>query len=231
MCTNYTPASASDLMAFDALGAIDLPDQEWPEETFPGYLAPILSLDSAGSVRCELARFGLLPRWCRSREEANRVGRGTYNARSETVAEKPSFRSAWRERQFALVPMRHYYEPCWESGRALRWRIARPDGRPFAVAGLYEHWLDRTTGETVRSFTMLTVNADQHPLMRRMHRPGDEKRMLSMVGATDHERWLTASPEEAAQFLQPAPDEPLVGAPAAVAPSAAPEAPQRSLDF
>ncbi len=221
-------------MAFDALGAVDLPAEPWPVETFPGYLAPILTLaDEGRRLRCDLARFGLMPRWCRSREEAVKLSRGTYNARSETVAEKPSYRGPWRERRFALVPMRHYFEPCWESGRAQRWRIGRPDGRTFAVAGLHEHWADKETGEIFHSFTMLTVNADEHPLMRRMHRPGDEKRMLAMVDASDYSRWLTASAEEAGAFLQPAPAEPLMGAPADSVMqdvfAATPE--QRSLDF
>ncbi|MEZ5703080.1 MAG: SOS response-associated peptidase family protein [Burkholderiaceae bacterium] len=63
-------------------------------------------------------------------------GPGTYNARCETVEDKPSFRDAWREKRFAVVPMLNYFEPCWESGRAVRWRIERADGLPHAGSRL-----------------------------------------------------------------------------------------------
>jgi putative SOS response-associated peptidase YedK len=255
MCTNYRPPNSRIVRDMQGLEGVQMPGDGWPEEAFPGYLAPIVTRGGETATQldggvaplvCSLARFGLVPRWSRDAQHGNELSRRTYNARSETVADKPSYRTPWRERQYALAPMLNYFEPCWESGRALRWRIALASGEPFAVAGLHERWTDRSSGEIVRSFTLLTVNADQHPLMGRMHRPGDEKRMLVIVPPAQYAHWLHASPERAAEMLmqdrrfdpplagEPAPR--LRSAPAPAAPSerkeAAPAAPaQGALDF
>lgn len=219
VCTNYRPPNSRIVRDMLGLDAAQMPDVDWPEETFPGYDAPVVTRGGTIAQKglaplCSLARFGLVPRWSRNAQHATELARRTYNARSETVAEKPSYRTPWREGRYALVPMLNYYEPCWESGRALRWRIAMASGEPFAAAGLHEHWTDRDTGEILHSFTLLTVNADHHPLMSRMHRPGDEKRMLLIVPPERCADWLNATPEQAARFLHDPFDPPLDGAPA-----------------
>jgi putative SOS response-associated peptidase YedK len=223
MCTNYTP-SARDRFQAARLGVLNLPENEWPPEVFPGYLAPIVvrggAVDSAQAdeaPRVELARFGLTPRWCKDAAQASSISRGTYNARSETVAQKPSFRSAWRDRQWALAPMENYFDPCWETGQAVRWRIGRADGEPFACAGLWEHWRDPATADIITSFSLFTVNADGHALCSRMHRPGDEKRMPVIVEAADCEAWLHAATEQAPSFMRALRAAELVGEPAPLA--------------
>lgn len=229
MCTNYTPATPPALGGMPVLGAALPPSQPWPPETFPGYPAPIVFRGSSGALVCEVARFGLVPRWARDAQQATELSRRTYNARSETAGEKPSFRTPWRERRYALAPMMGFFEPCWESGRPVRWRMATADGAPFAVAALHEEWTDRDTGELVRSFSLLTVNADEHPLLGRMHRPGDEKRMLVVVPPVAYTRWLEATPQEAAALMQQAAPGVLTGQ-ADPLPSQRPP-PQQSLAF
>ena len=234
MCTHYTPATPQHLIALAELGGLGplaLPNDHWPAETFPGYAAPILLRNPDGTAICALARFGLVPRWCRDAIQATTLSRRTYNARSETVAEKPSYRTPWRERRFALAPMGHYFEPCWESGRAVRWRLHRSDHAPFAVAGLHEQWTDPLTGEQIRSFSLLTVNADAHPVLRRMHRVGDEKRQLVVVPPTDFGRWLHASAADARRMLLDMAGDNLTGEPAAPLALSPDEAQQSLLDF
>ncbi len=124
-----------------------------------------------------------------------------YNARSETVAQKPMFRGAWSRAQFCLIPADAFYEPNWESGRAVRWRIEMADREPFAIGGLWER---HGSGDAhFESFTMLTVNADSHPVMNHFHRPGDEKRMPVIVGKNDYMTWLQASAIEAMALIKP----------------------------
>jgi putative SOS response-associated peptidase YedK len=222
MCTNYTPSARAQLQAMP-LGVAQLPPKGWPPEAFPGYDAPLVlaQADKAGhlAVRCVLARFGLMPRWSKDAAQAKDLSRHTNNARSETVAEKPSFRAPWRERHFALAPMQDFFEPCWEDaaahgGKSVRWRIAQEDGKPFAAAGLWEGWRDPVSGELVTSFSLLTCNADDHPLMRRMHRPGEEKRRLVIISPTDYEAWLHATTEQAQTLLRKPPTTLLRGEPA-----------------
>jgi len=91
-----------------------------PEEAYPGYLAPVVVKSRQSErVACGLARFGLIPGWAKD----DKISRHTYNARSETAAEKPSYRTAWRQRQFGLLLVDNFYEPSYESGKAVRWKI------------------------------------------------------------------------------------------------------------
>jgi putative SOS response-associated peptidase YedK len=205
MCTNYRP-TARDIV--QQRFAATLPEDAYPPETFPGYLAPAIRVaDRQGGAAREglLGRFGLIPHWAKDLS----FGRHTYNARSETVAEKPSFRDAWRRSQRCLVPMEAFYEPNWESGRAVRWRIALGSGEPFAVAGLWASW-KAPNGVLVQSFTLLTVNADSHPVMNRFHRPGDEKRSLVLLPESLHDEWLSSPVARAAELLAPPPLDALV---------------------
>jgi putative SOS response-associated peptidase YedK len=226
VCTNYTP-TARDRFKAARLGVVHLPAADWPAEVFPGYEAPIIRRHDPGSKAesatpervCDIAKFGLIPRWSRDKAHALSIAKGTYNARNETASEKPSFRSAWRERQWALVPMDGYFDPNWEEahvngGKPVRWRISRADNDPFACAALWERWHDKTTGDVVTSFSLLTVNADAHPLCGRLHRPGDEKRMPVIIAANDYDAWLNASPDEAHAFMRMFPADALAGAPA-----------------
>ncbi len=205
MCANYHPVTQAErLRSFFGVRA---PAEPLPGETWPGYFAPFVLRDGE---RIEFARqaraglFGLVPAWARDLT----FGRRTYNARSETVHEKPSFRDAWRRGQRCIVPAEAIYEPCWETGRAVRWRIARADGRPMGIAGLWSRWRG-PDGRWIDSFTMLTLNADAHPLMRRFHKPEDEKRMVAVLDDGDLDAWLECPPERQRDFLHACPAESL----------------------
>jgi len=152
--------------------------------------------------------FGLVPHW----GDPKKLSRMTYNARSETVAEKPAYRNAWKYRQFALIPVESFYEPCYETGKPIRWRIGRTDGEPFALAGIWERRMG-DEGPARWSFAMVTINADEHPMMKRFHKPGDEKRSLVVLDPRDYEAWLHARTEaEARSLLQPFEDGLMVAA-------------------
>jgi putative SOS response-associated peptidase YedK len=187
VCTNFTPTKRSQWVR-DSFG-VDLPS-DYPDQAFPGYAAPlVVKSHQSGRVACGLAKFGLIPAWAKD----NKISRHTYNARSETVAEKPSYRTAWRQRQFGLVLVDDFYEPSYESGKAVRWKIQLASGNPFAIACLWDRWKDPQTGEVIVSFSMLTVNADEHPVMRQFHKPGDEKRTPVVMAPHLHDHWLSAN--------------------------------------
>ena len=194
MCSNYIPPRPDALAQFGQRFGIGPPAFEITE-CYPGSIGPFLA-----SVKPDAwlpGTFGLLPHWAEPK-----LARMTYNARSETVAEKPSFRNAWRHRQLAVIPVQAFFEPCYESGKAVRWRIEREDGKPFGLAGL---WESRTTkeGDPAWSFRMLTINADEHPLMHRFHKPGDEKRSVVALEDEAWQAWLGAKrEEEVLGFLQ-----------------------------
>jgi putative SOS response-associated peptidase YedK len=203
MCVNYRPATRETIRVDFNL---EPPAFAYAAEVFAGHLAPILVAPPAAhgpSVPVwREAMFGLVPHWAKS----TAIARQTYNARAETVADKPSYRTPWRRRQFCLVPMQCFFEPNYESGRAVRWSIARTDGQPFAAAALWDAW-ESPEGRRMYSFSMLTVNADAHPLMARFHKPGDEKRSLVVVPRAAWTDWLTADPDGARALLSgPSPE-------------------------
>jgi putative SOS response-associated peptidase YedK len=212
MCANYTPSKRSVLRGILGLD----PELPYPPEAYPGYPAPILVPSREGQgMDVHLATFGLIPFWAKDRSFAKR----TYNARTETVAEKPSFRGSWKARRFCLVPMERFYEPCWETGKAVKWSIHRKDSAPFSVAGIWDSWTDKDTGEIVMSFSMLTINGDGHPVMGRFHRPGDERRSLVVVDPIRWDDWLNATTDQASQMLLPINPDAFTAAPAIQSPA------------
>lgn len=197
MCADYNPARRTSLERMSWSRHIVGPPDFAFGETFPGGVAPFLAniLPTAWLP----GMFGLVPYW----GDPTKLFRMTFNARTETVAEKPSYRNAWRKRQFALIPVDSFFEPNYETGKAVRWRIQRHDGAPFALAGIWERRMS-DEGPAHWSFAMLTINADEHPLMKRFHKPGDEKRSVVVLDPEDYEPWLGARTEaEARSLLQP----------------------------
>ena len=89
------------------------------------------------------------------------------------------------------------------------WRFRRADGAPWGLAGLWNAWADRETGEVLQSYTMLTINADRHPLMSRMHRPDaklppdrQDKRSVVAIEFGDVDAWLRGSIDDAAGLMR-----------------------------
>lgn len=211
MCTNYRPTSRE--LLDDYFGA-PAPDVEFREEAYPGYQAPIIRLahedgQRGSSKECIAATFGLIPAW--SKDGKNY--RSSYNARTETVFAKPTYRNAWRKRQFCIVPMDRFYEPHYATGKPIRWRIERQDQKPFGVAAIYDYWKD-TKGEWIPSFSLLTVNADAHPIMGQFHPTNDEKRSIVVIEPGSYDAWLSATTDEAITYLAPLPANAFTTAPA-----------------
>jgi len=90
----------------------------------------------------EVARWGLVPSWAKDPS----IGSRMFNARSETVAEKPSFRSAFAKRR-CLVPASGYYEWKTVAGKKTPYFIHAEDGAPLAFGGLFEFWRDKALGD------------------------------------------------------------------------------------
>lgn len=146
-------------------------------------------------------QFGLVPRWVKSASDAKLRSTKLVNARSETVTTSTNFRGAWLAGQRCIVPMRAFMEDDWRSGKAVPTRIARVDGKPMGVAGLWESWTG-AEGEVIVSYTLLTVNANSHALMSRYQQPGNEKRMLVILNEGAYDAWLSTRPEKAREFMR-----------------------------
>ena len=212
MCSHYDPQTdPARLRTY--FGVDDLP-LGLKSSLWPGYHGPFVRKHEFADVGDDavpfrellVGSFGLIPHWSKDAT----IARRTYNARSETVHEKPSYRDAWRLAQHCIIPAEAIYEPDWRSGKAVPTRITRADGKPMGIAGLWSVW-KAPTGDVTHSFTMLTINADDHRFMRQYHKPEDEKRMVVILGEHDYDAWLAAPATQSREFLRQFPAENLLG--------------------
>ena len=208
MCSHYQ--AIKDRERYLRHFGVPPPGHPYIEDVWPGYAGSFIrrpaeadSGDEAVPARESVSGlFGLLPHWAKDMK----LSRSTYNARSETVAEKPSFRDAWRRARHCIVPLEAFYEPDWRSGRSVPARISMVDGQPMGLAGLWDKWRS-PEGTIVHSFTMLTINADAHAFMRQFHKPGEEKRMVVVLAPHVWDDWMRAPAGNSLPFLQPWPAE------------------------
>jgi putative SOS response-associated peptidase YedK len=166
-------------------------------------------------------RWGLLPSWMKGKAS----GPPMINARAETLAEKPAFRGALRARR-CLIPADGFYE--WQQvsgggkGKKQPFYIHRPDGRPFAFAGLWETWREgpgpsaqgrgiseQSSQSTIESCTIVTTSANA--ALRELH-----DRMPVVLSSGDYALWLDPNiddPGRLQHLLVPCVDEALVAEP------------------
>lgn len=198
MCGRYSLTQSSrELQAHFHL--FDPPLEFSATDIRPTDLAPIIR--QADDRRLALpARWGLIPSW--SKDE--RIAQHTFNARAETLAEKPSFRAAFKRRR-CLVPASAFFE--WRTvpgeKKKQKLRFAAPDGQPLALAGLWETWRHPETDATIDTYTIVTTAANA--FMAPIH-----DRMPAILTASDWDAWLdpeVGNPLLLQGMLQPWPDD------------------------
>ena len=165
----------------------------------PQSFQPVVRLNGeTGERELTIMRWGLVPFWSKDAKASF----STINAKSETVATSPAFREAWKARR-CLVPADWFYE--WQK---LDEKIKQPyaismkDDGMFAFAGLWEKWKDKTTGQVLRTYTILTT--DPNELMEPIH-----NRMPVIIPPKDYERWMAPidPPHLPVDLLRPYPAE------------------------
>jgi len=159
-------------------------------------IAPTTPVLALNDKKFDLYRWGLIPSWAKDPSIGNRM----FNARAETVVEKPSFRNAYRRRR-CLVPASGFYEWRLEGGRKQPY-CCHIGHRLFSMAGIWEHWQD-AEGNEIRSCAIITTDAKG--AMSELH-----QRMPVYVAPQDYAAWLDCSGDktEAADrlLLDTAPD-------------------------
>ncbi len=175
----YSPSEAAAAL-FGVEGSVDVK---------PRYnIAPtqdIVAIRNAEGEGRELVmlRWGLVPFWAKDPSIGNRM----INARAETVAEKPSFRAAYRHRR-CIVLADGFYEWQRDGNVKTPYFISLANGQPFAVAALWENWTDKETGESLQTTTLITTEAND--FMKPLHH-----RMPVVLEANGAGEWLAGSNE------------------------------------
>jgi putative SOS response-associated peptidase YedK len=142
-----------------------------------------------------LLHWGLIPTWAKDPS----IGARLINARSETAAEKPSFRSAFKYRR-CLVPADGFYEWQKVDGQKQPYFIRLHEEGPLAIAGLWEHW-QSPDGSEIESVTLLTTAAND--MVRPLH-----DRMPVIIAPADYALWLDTAvqkPDQIQRLLRPYP--------------------------
>ena len=147
------------------------------------------------------AQWGLVPHWVKSASDGKLRAPKLVNARSETASTSQNFRDAWLQGQRCIVPMQAFFEDDWRSGKAVPTRIARVDGQPMGVAGLWACWTG-PDGIPFMSYTVLTVNANNHALLRRYQPAGNDKHMPVILNEGAYDAWLNVRIEKAREFMR-----------------------------
>jgi putative SOS response-associated peptidase YedK len=168
----------------------------------------IINADAQGEGRVALnGQWGMVPPRSRQPRPAGRTIL-TNNARIESVTERPTYREAWLSGRRCLIPAHSYQEPNWETGRNIWWPLRRADGRPWALAGIWSEWQHPETGELLPNYSMLTLNCDAHPLLKRLHKPdpalpseAQDKRAVMPIRPEDWQAWLCGPIAEAQDLL------------------------------
>lgn len=206
MCTKYV---SPDDAAIERNWQIR-PGQGWPgKEMYPRAPGPFIRVAARAGAQqreCVVGQWGLIPSFATQAK----LSYSTFNARFEELTEKASYRLPWARGQRCIIPALSFDEPNWETGRNVWWRFTRTDAAPWGLAGLWNTWTDRTSGEIHESYTMLTVNADSHPLMRRMHKPDpkygpdeQDKRSVVAIEFANVDLWLHGDNQEVKELVVP----------------------------
>ena len=151
-----------------------------------------------GELSLDALRWGLIPYWC----EDPKGGRKPINAKAETVRTLPTFRDAYRRRR-CILPVDGFFE--WKAIKGQKakqpYAIAMKDGSPFGLGGLWENWKDPASGEWVRTFAIITTDANE--LVAEIH-----DRMPLIMAPGDYARWLGEEPDPG-DLMRPFPAEPM----------------------
>jgi putative SOS response-associated peptidase YedK len=191
MCGRFTLRTPLGLLVqqflFESDAAPDLPGLVPRYNVAPTQVTPIVRRSATGGRELALARWGLIPAWAKD----PKIGYSTINARADSVATKPVFRTAFKKRR-CLVPVDGYYEWIAEGKKKLPILYEQPEHRPFALAGLWESWRG-ATGDAVESldtFTIVTTTANA--LASRVC-----DRMPVVLDPVDYDAWLDPQRTEA----------------------------------
>jgi len=193
MCGRYAFFSPAEAVR-RTFALDDVPELEPRYNVAPTQDVPAVRAAEEGARRFAMLHWGLVPKWAKERAIGNRM----INARAETLAEKPSFRDAFRKRR-CLVLTDGWYEWQVAPGGKQPWFIRMKDARPFAFAGLWERWKDPANGSLLESCTIVTTGAAAS--IRRIH-----DRMPVVLAESDWDRWLDTAfsdTESLSELLRP----------------------------
>jgi putative SOS response-associated peptidase YedK len=144
---------------------------------------PIISNEAPDKI--QFFQWGLIPFWVKDREKARKISFNTFNAKSETIFEKPSFRTSIKTKR-CLVIVDGFYEWKHLKGDKFPYYIKLANSEAFAMAGIWDTWENKQSGEQKNTFSIITTSANK--LLEEIH--NTKKRMPVILKREDEKKWL-----------------------------------------
>ena len=197
MCGRFSSSSKPEQMKKEFKVAVEDPAIFKPRYNIaPSQMIPVV-LDRTGERIVAQLKWGLVPSWAKDAL----IGSRMINARAETLMEKPSFREAYKSRR-CIIPASGFYE--WqraEKGAKQPFYFYLTNKEVFGFAGLWEEWLDKKSGESLETCTIITTEAND--VLKPVH-----DRMPVILKAADYDEWLDtkeANTDKLQKLLAPYP--------------------------
>jgi putative SOS response-associated peptidase YedK len=181
------------------------PDKYRPSYYYHAFGLPeIPAICSSEPDKIRLLRWGLIPSWTRSIDDANIIRYKTFNARAESIDKKPSFSSSVRSKR-CIIPLKGFFEWQHAGKDKIPWYIFRQDNDILSVAGLFDEWIENSTGEKFSTFSIITTDAND--LMAEIH--NSAKRMPAILDTSSEKVWTnqSSSLDDVLHILVPCPSE------------------------
>jgi len=173
-------------------------DRKYHAGAFDNPKLPVITNENPEQV--DLFNWGLIPFWVKDIKSAEQIRERTANARCETIFEKPSFRHL-AGKKHCLVISDGFFEWRWYNGKNYPYYIYLKNHEPFAMAGLWDSWINKSTNEEIKTYTIITTDAN--PLMAMIH--NKKKRMPVILKKEDYKTWIDKNigKEQTMNLLQP----------------------------
>jgi putative SOS response-associated peptidase YedK len=181
------------------------PDKYRPSYYYHAFGLPeIPAICAPEPKKIPLLRWGLIPSWTRSLEDANIIRYKTFNARAESVDTKPSFSSSFKSKR-CIIPVKGFFEWQHIGKEKIPWYIYRFDNEILSLAGLFDEWVENNTGEKLSTFTIITTDANE--MMAEIH--NSAKRMPVILDKNSEKLWTDPSTplDDVHSLLTPCPPE------------------------
>ena len=179
------------------------PDSYRPSYYYHAFALPSMPAVCSGDTsRIRLLKWGLIPSFTSNSEQANIIRYKTFNARAESLEKKPSFSSAFQTKR-CIIPVKGFYEWQHAGNDKIPWYVYNAENEIISFAGIYDDWVENTTGEVFSTFSIITTEANE--MMAAIHNSG--KRMPAILDKTAEIRWtdMTISHTDALSLLTPCP--------------------------
>ena len=150
---------------------------------FSNPLIPVITSEDISKI--QLFNWGLIPKWVDDITKANEIRRMTYNAKSETIKEKPSFRDSIKDKKCLIIADGFYEWQSTSKGKICHY-ITYPDNDIFTFAGIWSNWLNQSTGEVIKSVSIITQPANK--MMAKIH--NIKKRQPVILHKENRENWF-----------------------------------------